>query len=193
MGVETYYLTGHPEWAYENDAVSIKKEIDKVFTFNQAVDTKFKGIVFDIEPYHDLEEGEFDQKMLKSYTKAIQMGYQYAKEKDLLFVICIPTWYEKVDPDLLKEIISSADRIEVMNYVVADTLPNIKTEIDYAKSFDKEITSIYQVDFNYDISKDEEKDGIFYSYREMNLNFTKMKKTYTYSKLWIGYHYFDEM
>ena len=69
----------------------------------------------------------------------------------------------------------------------------MKLEMEYAKELKKEITQIYQVDFNYDIEEEEEKDGIFYSYKEMNDDFLKLKKEYNYDKLWIGYHYFDKM
>lgn len=191
--VDVFYLTGAPEWGRNKNAEAIKKEIDKVVEFNSSVKYKIKGIVFDIEPYQDLEDGEFNESMLKTYKEAIEKGYRYAKEKNLMFILCIPTWYDKVSKSLLKEIIQNADRIELMNYALKDSLENMEQEMIYAKELKKEITNIYQVDFNYNIEEDEEEDGIFYSYKEMTEDFKKMQKKYNYEKLWIGYHYFDKM
>ncbi len=191
--VDVFYLTGDPEWGRTTDAKDIIKEIDKVVEFNNSVKNKIKGIVFDVEPYQDLEDGEFKESMLKTYKEAMEKGYTYAKEKGLMYIICIPSWYDKVNPSLLKEIIKNADRIELMNYAIKDSIENIKTEMSYAKELKKEITNIYQVNFNYNIDEDKERDGIFYSYREMHNNFKKIQKKYNYEKLWIGYHYFDKM
>lgn len=191
--VDVFQLVGHPSWGTKEGEEKVLKEIDKVVEFNQNVENKIKGIVFDIEPYQDYEPDTFDEKALEEYVHVIENAYFYAQQQDLMFVICIPTWYDKVSTSLLRELLKNTDRIEVMNYVVKDTIPNIKNEIQYAKEWKKEITTIYQVNFNYEKEKDKEGDGIFLSYKKMIEDFNQIKKEYSYDKLWIGYHYFDKM
>ncbi len=193
-GIKVYHLAGHPSWGYEEDARSIIEEIDKVVDYNAHVESKIEGIVLDIEPYlYEGKEYNFEPDDLEVYAKAIQKGYEYAKEKKLKYVICIPTWYDTLSEELTEKVISNADRIEAMNYVVKDTLLNIQTEVEYAKKYDKEITTIYEVNFNYNIDEDDERTGIFYSYKEMLEDFKKIKENYKYDKLYIGYHYFAKM
>lgn len=192
--INIYHLTGDPSWAYEEDASSIKSEIDKIIEFNKTSPLKIKGIVLDIEPYaSESRDDSFTEEMLSIYEHTIETGYNYAKEKGLQYVICIPTWYDKVNVLILKEIIRNADRIEVMNYATRDTLVNIENEVKFAKELNKEIISIYEVDFEYDYRNDEYQDGIFYSYKEMDDDFKVMYQKYNYDKLFIGYHYFTKM
>lgn len=183
--VEVYHLCGEKEWGLEKDAISMKKEIDKIVDYNNNSSYKIKGIVFDIEPYQNEKniEVNFDFSL---YVSIMKKAYQYSKSKNLLMVIAIPIWFDSMDENLLEDLIKNGcDEISLMNYNIKYTTEHMQTEIKYAKKYQKDINTIYEINFN--------DNNYFSSYSEIDDDFRKIQKQYHYSKLRKAYHYYDKM
>lgn len=183
--VEVYHLCGEKEWALEENATSMKQEIDKVVTYNQKSSYKIKGIVFDVEPYQNEKniEDNFDFSL---YVSNMKKAYKYSKNKGLKMVIAIPIWFDNINEKLLKELIKDGcDEISLMNYNIKYTKEHMQKELEYAKKYNKSINTIYEINF-----KD---DNYFSSYKEIDKDFEKLKEYYSYEKLRKAYHHYDKM
>lgn len=176
--IDFYYLCGERDWI-DDDISFIKKEIDYVYEVNKE-ENVLKGIVFDIEPYVDNKDN-FD---FKKYVRALQEAFKYAKGKDVKMIICIPTWFNTIDEELLEKLIFNSDGVSLMNYDTKYTLENIKEEVEYARKYNKEINTIYELDFNKDYFK---------SMNDIKKDFSKIEEYYQYDKLSISYHYFTNL
>lgn len=183
--VEVYHLCGEKEWALEKNAISMKKEIDKVVAYNQTSSYKIKGIVFDVEPYQNEKniEENFDFSL---YVSNMKKAYKYSKSKGLKMVIAIPIWFDNINEKLLKKLIKDGcDEISLMNYNIKYTKEHMKKELKYAKKYNKSINTIYEINF-----KD---DNYFSNYKEIDKDFEKLQEYYGYEKLRKAYHHYDKM
>lgn len=183
--IEVYHLCGDPEWGLEKNASSMIAEIKKVIAFNETVDYKIKGIVFDVEPYQNAKDvkNDFDFSL---YVSNMKKAYQYAKNEHLKMVIVIPIWFDTIDKSKLEDLIKNGcDEVSLMNYNIKNTKKNMKTEIQYAKKYDKEINTIYEINFS--------DKNYFKSYEEIDLDFRQIKEKYSYSKLRKAYHHYTKM
>ena len=182
--VDVFHLCGEKEWGYEENAESLKKEIDKVLNYNKSNKYKIKGIVFDIEPYQNEKNIEnFDFSL---YVSILKKAYAYANSNNLKMVIAIPIWFDSIDKKLLEELISDAcDEISLMSYNIKYTKEHMKEEIKLAKKYNKKINTIYEINFG--------EDNYFSNYREIEEDFNKIKNEYQYSNLKKAYHYYEMM
>lgn len=183
--VEVYHLCGEKEWALEKNAISMKKEIDKVVTYNQSSSYKIKGIVFDVEPYQNEKniEENFDFSL---YVSNMRKAYKYSKSKGLEMVIAIPIWFDNINEKLLEELIKDCcDEISLMNYNIKYTKEHMQKELEYAKKYHKSINTIYEINFG--------DDNYFSSYKEIDKDFEKLQAYYGYEKLRKAYHHYDKM
>ncbi len=172
--IDVYYLTGDPSYDY-ND---IKEKIDLLYNYNLNNKYKIKGIVFDIEPYLNKNFSNYID-----FADNIELGYKYAKEKNIYYVIVIPYWLDKKDIKSLEKIIYNCDEISIMNYHIKNTINNIKEEMYYVKKYNKKINTIYEVNANNDNS--------FKTYNEINNDFIKMK--FKYWNIKKAYHHYSSM
>lgn len=180
INVDVYHLTGDPSWAYNSER--LKKEIDKVLTYNQKNEFKIKGIVFDIEPYSKDKEN-FD---FKEFVNTMKIAYEYAHNNDLYMINAIPVWFENYSSQLLEDLIHyGSDEVSLMNYSIKNTIPNIKNEIAFAKKYNKNINTIYEINLG--------NSDYFESYEAIDADFKKIKKEYNYDKLRKAYHYYEKM
>ena len=178
--INVYHLCGDADWIDNKERII--EEIDKVITYNKRVDYKIKGIVFDIEPYHD----GFDSFDFKNYVEVMKDTYMYMNSNDLYMVIAIPYWLEKKDKKLLEELIKDgADEISVMNYNINNTLNNIEDEVKFSKKYNKNINTIYEINFS--------DDNYFSSYDEINSDYIKIKDYYNYKEIKKAYHHYGKM
>lgn len=177
--IKVFQLVGDPSWATKNEG-TLKKEIDKVISYNENNDYDISGIVFDVEPY--LNE-EYD---LNLYVDILVDAYNYAKSKNLYMVAAITYWYDKKDMNLLETLIKDGcDEVSVMNYNIKKTAENIENEVAFAKKYNKNINTIYEVKFG--------KENYFGSYEEINNDYAKLKEYNAYDKIDISYHHYKNM
>lgn len=175
--IDFYYLCGERDWI--DDISFVKNEIDYVYEVNKKDDI-LKGIVFDVEPY---VENKDDFDFLK-YVEIFEKAYKYASSKGIKMIICIPTWFNTIDEKLLEKLILNSDGVSLMNYDTKYTLENIEEEVEYARKYNKEINTIYELDFSKDYFK---------SMDEIKEDFSRIDKHYHYDKLSIAYHYFTDL
>ncbi len=181
-GVKVYQLCGDPSWGLDKKATSMKREIDKVISYNKKNEEQIAGIVFDVEPYLHNEEN-FDFPL---FTESMKEAYRYAKKQNLYLILALPVWLDSIDKNLLEDIIKEGcDEISLMNYNIKYTKENIETEIEYAKKYQKKVNTIYEV-------YSEEQD-YFKTDKEINQDFKKIRNHYHYDKLRKAYHYYEKM
>lgn len=146
--VKVYYLTGEPSWAVAEDGLTkMKEEIDIVYNWNRNVDksNQLSGIVFDIEPYLLDNWKEDNTSILESYNKKMKEAYNYAHDKNVSVILCIPYWYDNDHIIFLDELIKNCcDEVAVMNYYKSKEYENIKIELAIAKKYNKNITTIFE-------------------------------------------------
>lgn len=125
--------------------------------YDKAEELHIKGVVTDIEP---LRETVSDRKSVLQNLAGFLKFCSDSSHKDGLEIInSIPIWYDGISEDLSGMIISSSDRIALMNYSKKNKIDNIKNEmaiavksgisvdnvielgdIDKAKGIDQDIT-----------------------------------------------------
>ena len=104
------------------------------------------------------------------------------KEENLELILAIPYWFDHISTDLLEELIQNTDGISVMNYIPDKTSENIKEEIQYAKKYQKQINTIYEIDKNNEITL-----------KEIEKDYQEIKKENQLKSLGIAYHYYKTM
>lgn len=200
QNIDVYYLTGQPEWGLEADGASLIEEINKVDLVNQKLDRKsrFKGIVIDVEPYllkkWDRADKKGKVKIIETFIDGLIEAYQAAQDKDLIVIVCIPSFYERYSLYELDRLISLAsDGIAVMNYDRTDEYTQIENEVNFAKKYDKQIINIAELqrpgnhkleDINtyYNVGLD-----------ELEQSWASLEDRFQYSKLSFSYHYYKPM
>lgn len=198
--IDIYYLTGDPQWAKEEDAFSLKQEIEKVALINEKMKENrgFKGIVVDVEPYlmEEWKEGSKEEraKLNKKFVDGLTEAYQWAKDKDIKFLVCIPHFYEKYSLEEMERLISKAcDGITVMNYDRSDEYTQIENEVTLAKKYDKEIVCIYELQKpGY---HDLEDIHTYYNagLDELKNSWKNLEESFKYPKLSFSYHYYNPL
>ena len=137
-------MNGDPSWTFDSNKIKTKL-VDPVVAYNNSVsgEEKIIGIVLDIEPAS--AEGWHDNKLgtLTTYVNTQKTIYQEIKNNGLICIECIPTWFDSVSKELLEDLVANAcDGISVMNYSRTNMVEIIRTEIGFAKKYNKFIDSI---------------------------------------------------
>ncbi len=195
-GVEVYGLMGQPEWAYDRDGKTLIDQMQRIVTYNekQKEDVRIKGILADVEPYL-LEEWDQGRKaraqLMADYLTGMESAYEYALENQLEFWVCIPTFYDAVDKDMLEELISNGcDGVAVMNYNRRDEYGQIAMETGFAREYGKGIICIYELQKpgNHDLE-----DENTYANEGMEAlwqSSKRLERQFGYERMRFAYHYY---
>jgi len=146
--IDTYYLTGDPSWAIERRNRSMRSKIDLIVEYNNNAGTnsKFAGIVFDVEPYLLSDWNEDRDKVMDKFLSNMVDTYEYAKQFDITVIICIPYWFDNNYYDILESLIKDAcDQVAVMNYARNKEIKNIANEVDLSRRYNKNIICITEI------------------------------------------------
>lgn len=195
VDVDTYFLCGNPKYGYDDEILEIKKIVDEVYKYNLNNKTKLCGIVLDAEFYLDSRyKTENKQKCFETYCKNMKKAYNYSREKGIEFILVIPYWIDTEfgDEGLEMLIRDACDSVEIMNYYKSKSFEHIKSEIEFARKYDKSIVTISELqEVNDDNSITEEitfyKDGLMASRNDM----LDILQKYKYDKFGYAYHYYD--
>lgn len=150
-GIDVYALMGEACWAYEKDGRTLIEEIRCVAEYNERNRDKgrIKGVMVDVEPYllDEWDEGrEKRQELMESYGACMERSYAYASEKKLKFLVCVPTFYDVTNEDILERLIAhGCDGVAVMNYNREDEYGQMAKEVGFAREYEKEIICIYEL------------------------------------------------
>jgi len=147
--IDIYMLVGEAEWALQEDAKEIIKEIDRILLMNNNSEEAayIKGIMVDVEPY-SLEEWKQDSVgTMRMFVDSMKTAYAYANKNDIKMMLCIPYHYDKkgFEKELEELTAQACDGIAVMNYYRDKEIPNMETEAEYAAGYDKMMITIYEM------------------------------------------------
>lgn len=142
---QVYRLIGMPDWSFNKGQQPMKKQIEEVVFFNKyVINDGIKGIVIDVEPYLTAAWTRNDKATMKTYVSNMLKIYQYAHERGIYVVMCIPNWYDYLAGDLEKLIAYGCDEVAIMNYNRGEELEKIGLERELAEQYDKKIMSIFE-------------------------------------------------
>jgi len=154
------------------------------------------GIAIDSE-FHTTEEyenasEEMKANMFKEYVDSMKSAYSYAKEKNLKYVACIPTWYDLLNEEQLENLVKDGcDYIQLMNYEKENMVKAMAKEVELAKKYNKPIESIAELQpTGYNGVTD---DITFYNdgVEACIEKFKEIDQTYKYDLLTFSYHYYN--
>lgn len=193
VGNSVWYLTGDSSWATEDNAKHMKDEIKRVASLNKSVSkkSKFRGIVFDVEPYVTSEWKQDKKACMIKYVKNCSSAYKLAKKNNLKVILCIPFHYDNsgLNKYLEKLIKTGCDGVAVMNYNKNDEVGQIKNELTYAKKYNKFLLNIVEMQRpgTHDLTDNNTyyNDGISGA-KEL---WRKIRNSYKYSKIGFSWHY----
>jgi len=197
--VEVYALMGDAKWTYENGGDRLIEHVEHVVTYNKSQDSKgkIKGVMVDVEPYllGEWDEGEDVRKVLmQDYLNCIQRGYTYAVRNGLVFLVCIPTFYDATSPDVLERLIADAcDGIAVMNYNRTDEYGQMEREVDLAREYDKKVICIYELQESGLHDLEEINTYAGEGLQKLWESADSLKQEFGYEKLQFAYHYYEPL
>ncbi|MCQ4637264.1 hypothetical protein NE619_11070 [Anaerovorax odorimutans] len=186
-----YGLLGKPQWAQDRGLAEAEGRMEALAAYNeQAADgEKLAGVVLDIEPYLLEQWGQDRQTVMAAFLENMKALYQYAQEKELYTIICVPYWFDNDYSGILESLIQDAcDELAVMNYYVGEEYSHIETELGMCKKAGKPIISIteFQSPGYHDLT-----DEITYYNRGLSAAqdmFEQMKEQIRYKDLSFSYH-----
>ena len=194
--IELFALTGDENGLDDENSSEINDLIDTVREYNQQAKNKIAGISVDLEFYLTdayLNGSEEDKQALFSeYVDFMKTSYNYAKQNDLKFAVCIPNWYDNLNEQKLEELIKDGcDYVQVMNYEKSGMTDNISKEIELAKKYSKTIENIAELQAPNDVNG-VTNDLTFYNdgIDACIQKFDEIQNTYQYNKLGFSYHYY---
>ncbi len=194
--VSVYALLGDAQWSYEENAGTLIKEMEAAVRYNkqQPEEKQIKGFMIDVEPYILDEwnaDESFRQSLMLKYLKCMETAYTYARKNRMEFLVCIPAFYDDAYPEVLERLVSDGcDGIAVMNYDRADEYGQISAETELARSHDRRIICIYEL-------QDAGLHGLeeIQTYANAGLDALwqsagELKNRLDYDKLMFAYHYY---
>lgn len=191
--IDLYLLDGDVDWTESGEEQNIKEVIDKVDRYNNSgVDTKVKGVNLDVEfyltdAYRNATTTEEKIRIFNQYSETMLEQAEYAKTKNLEYVICLPVWLDNIDKTILEKLYSADNiTIELMNYEKNGQIDNIKTEIELARKYNKNITTIAELGNSSETEQTFYNDGIDICIEKQN----EILEYYDYSKLGKAYHHY---
>lgn len=193
MDIDLYLLAGASNWTYKPDGKPMLDEIARAVAFrNYWGEDTLKGIVFDIEPYDSEKWIKGKQEILmENYIDGMKIAYEKAKSEGLRIILCIPYWYDVEYNDTLIKLLDYCDEISVMNYGRTNEYKNIANEIEYAKTYTKDVTCIFEFQAvgEYNLTEDQ-------TYHNLGIeiaksNFEKLYLKADYLGLKFAYHYLE--
>lgn len=193
QNVESWYLTGEPEWGLNIEATEICEQILALASYNAVVEPeeRFAGMMLDTEPY-GLDEWKADKwDVMERWCSALERARQCAAENDILLAVCIPRWLDEISYEYLEWLIrDGADRIIVMNYGKEQEAEAIAQELEIAQRYGKSVTHVSELTppGQYDLT---DKQTYYQSDVQTVVDsWKRLSKIYPNADLHFAYHHF---
>lgn len=194
--IKLFIITGSPEGLEDANVSQFNILINEIANYNKEHRNKIYGLSLDIEFYLSDEyiNGTNNQKieLLSKFVDITKECYMNTMNNNLKLSLCIPTWLENLDRELLEDIIfNCCDYVQVMNYKKSSMIEDIEIEVEIAKKANKPIENIAELQ-----APNEEKgvtnDNTFYNdgIEACLQKFNEIKENYLYNKLGFSYHYY---
>ena len=126
----------------------MRKEVGFVVSLKERLgDTGPVGLVLDVEPYLTDTYRKNPKRTMDIYLSAMRRTYDYARERGVELIICIPYFFDsKGFPDHLEALIEEAsDGVAVMNYYKEGERKNLETEMGFARRAGKRLINIAEL------------------------------------------------
>lgn len=199
LGVAVYALTGAPEWAYDSEGADLIAALKQVADYNaaQREANRITGVMVDVEPYlleeWDAGDGE-REALMDTYLKGMRAAYVYALRNDLELWVCVPTFYDVTNPEMLENLVALAcDGVAVMNYNREDEYGQIKAEVELAERYGKRVLCIYELQRagSHDLQE-------INTYAQLGLealwqSAQELEQDFAYEALGFAYHYYKPL
>ena len=199
QGIPVCALMGESEWSRETGGEALIREIRRIVEFNREADAQelISTVMVDVEPYV-LEEwdggDEERQQLMEDYLECMRSAYSYAQENDLRYIVCIPTFYDAVCPDILEKLVRDAcDGIAVMNYNRSDEFGQMEAETELAREYEKEIICIFELQ---EAGKHELEEINTYAgigLEDLWRSAETLRESFAYEGLRFAYHYYEPL
>ena len=145
--ISVYSLSGERDWYMPGSSEYMLYELRRVDEYNALLDEpdRIRGVVFDIEPYVLPEWENSKSEIMEQLIN--ELGIVYSQRGSLEVLICIPYYYDDMGlSDSLEKLIGECcDGVMVMNYYVGNETPNIQTECELCRRYDKRLINIYEL------------------------------------------------
>ncbi len=198
-GVAVYALMGNSEWAYEADGASIIYQVKRVAEYNNAQgrESRIKGVMVDVEPYllSEWDEGGDARTALMSrYLLGMSSAYEYASQNNLEFWVCIPTFLERNNKEILEALIArSCDGVAVMNYNRTDEYGQMAMELGFAREYGKKIICIFELQEPGNHSLEDIHTYANQGLDALHRSAERLEKQFGYDGLHFAYHYYKPL
>ncbi len=198
-GIEVFALMGEAKWAYERDAKTLIERIGYVAEYNERHrdQGRIQGVMVDVEPYllDEWDEGrEKRGELMAGYGACMERAYACASEKGLKFLVCIPTFYDATNMDILERLIAyGCDGVAVMNYNRKDEYGQIAREVGFAREYEKEIVCIYELQRPGKHELEEINTYANEGLEALRQSAWRLERQFGYDRLRFAYHYYKPL
>lgn len=137
VDVDVYLLTGSPDMGLAEMCAEIERAAEG-----------FNGVVFDIEPYGQAGWAEADVRtqILDDFCDAVESAYDYACDRGVEMLLCVPYWYDELGYDeQLERLVGNCDGVCVMNYDRGHEAENVAGEAELAVRYQRRLWTIYEL------------------------------------------------
>jgi len=194
--LKVYIIYGSHDNRPKDNLNGVKKIIDQVDSYNKNSDYKITGITIDyefylIDEYPDSSDKEGRLAIFREYNDFMKEAHNYANNKNLKYIACIPVWLESLSKEYLDDLIENAsDGIQLMNYSKVNMIKGIEYEIGKAENFKKPVENIAELQpaGKHELTDNETfySDGIIKCLEK----FKEIEQKYPYSDLKFSFHYY---
>lgn len=197
-GIEFIALIGERDWGLaESDREIVFRYIDAVVEYNSEIgkENPIRTIALDVETYTFEEWGQDPYNYFEAYVYAMSDIYAYAHEAGLRVVQIIPTFYNTIDEELFRKLITDCcDEISMMNYAKIIQVTSVKEEIELCRELGKRVETIFETQPYTDEYQVSEVNSYFYDgLQALNYVRDKIFATYRYEGLYAAYHNFESI
>lgn len=147
--ISVYLLNGSPDWALDpqgGDMLKIVRQAKKI-NKNLEENERLAGILMDCEPYLLDQWDERKYEIMESYVDAMTSARRKASTASLIYIACIPFYYDDMGLENQLESLFSrgCDGVAIMNYSKKNEAGHIETELSLAKVYNRAVTVIYEL------------------------------------------------
>lgn len=197
--VKVYALVGQASWGRNSEGTELIKQIKAIAKYNANVgkNAKICGVMVDVEPYllEEWDEGEESREhLMEQYYSGMRKAYECSEEYGIQFLVCIPTFYDVTNEDILEKLASKAcDGLAVMNYNREDEYGQIEAEAELAQKYEKRLICIYELQ---EAGKHDLQEINTYAgegLKKLWASADRLKEKINYDGFTFAYHYYEPL
>lgn len=196
--IDIVALIGEREWGLaDRNLEPVFSYIDAMVEFNVGAgkNNPIKKIALDVETYTYEEWNNKPRRYFKAYVSSMHEIYSYAHEAGLEVVQIIPTFYDTIDEELFRKLITDCcDEISMMNYAKIIQVTSVEEEIEMCRELGKRVETIFETQPHTDEYSVSEENSYFYDGLEaLESARNSIFETYKYKELYAAYHNFESV